>query len=158
MISNKTRRAGFTLIELLVVVAMIMLVIAAMGTAVNGAHERARRQKAVFEVKAITQAILAYENETKDGKTHKLTPLNQVDCDKSTLGFLLGHETSESGKVPTMLMAQLAGGGKMLDPWGHPYKVTIKEGVSSLQFNTKLQNLETGYYLPNLDRLREEER
>ena len=160
MTSNKGKCRGFTLIELLVVMSMILIIVGAMGLAVNGAHERARAQRALSDVKVITQAILAYENESPNGDDYELPTMEKAVCDRSSLGFLLGRETSQSGKVPVMLMAQLASGGKMLDPWGHPYYVTIRKGgaQSTLTFRTKLRELKTGFYLPNLDRIREEER
>lgn len=142
---------GFTLIELMVVVAMIMILIAAMGTAVSGAQERARVQKATAEVKVITQAILAYENE----KDHELTPMTRENCNRSTLGFLLGQETSDAGnKIPVLLMAALSSGGDMLDPWGHPYKVTIK-AKKPQKIDVMEGAMKTGFHLPNFYRLEE---
>lgn len=145
---------GFTLVELITVVAMIMILIAAMGTAVSGAQERARVQKATAEVKAITQAILAYENE----KDHELTPMTRENCNRSSLGFLLGQETSDTGnKIPVLLMAALTSGGDMLDPWGHPYKVTIKSKKPQ-QIDVMKGAMKTGFHLPNWYRLGRGER
>lgn len=149
---------GFTLIELMVVLGMILILGGAMGVAVSGAQERARIQKATAEVKIITQAILAYENESKNGQDHELPPLNKADCDASTIGFLLGRETSQSGRIPVLLMASLSSGGKMLDPWGHPYKVTIKKNSYRPNFKTMSGTAQTGFFLPNFYRLREGER
>ena len=149
---------GFTLVELLVVIAMIVLLTGAMSTAVTGAMKRARIQKATVEVKAITQAILAYENETRNGTDYELPVLTQADCDQSTIGFLLGRETSQSGKIPVLLMAALTSGGKMLDPWGHPYKVTIRKNSFRPNYRTMTGSLQTGFFLPNFYRLREGER
>ena len=152
MISNKR---AFTLIELLVVVAMIAIVLGAMSSAVTSARERARVQKAVSDVKVISQAILAYENWSRSSGYELPTFDSPVDCDNQNLGFLLGQKAADSGgNIPTMLMAQLRN-GKILDPWGNPYKVRIKEGhVSAAQG----VNLSTGYYLPNFFRLGMEER
>ena len=149
---------GFTLVELLVVIAMIVLLTGAMSTAVTGSIKRARIQKATVEVKAITQAILAYENETRNGTDYELPVLTQADCDQSTIGFLLGRETSQSGKIPVLLMAALTSGGKMLDPWGHPYKVTIRKNSFRPNYRTMTGSLQTGFFLPNFYRLREGER
>lgn len=149
---------GFTLVELLVVIAMIVLLTGAMSTAVTGAMKRARIQKATVEVKAITQAILAYENETRNGTDYELPVLTQADCDQSTIGFLLGRETSQSGKIPVLLMVALTSGGKMLDPWGHPYKVTIRKNSFRPNYRTMTGSLQTGFFLPNFYRLREGER
>lgn len=151
-------KRGFTLVELLVVIGMIVLLTGAMATSVAGGIKRARVQKATAEVKAIAQAILAYENETRNGDDHELPVLSQKDCDQSSIGFLLGRETSQSGKIPVLLMASLSGGGKMLDPWGHPYKVTIRKNSFRPNFKTMSGSLQTGFYLPNFYRLREGER
>lgn len=151
-------KRAFTLVELLVVLAMVALILAAMTTGVTGAMERARVQKATSEVKIIAQAILAYENETKNGHDYELPTMEKVDCDRDSIGFLLGKETSQSGQVPVLLMASLANGGKMLDPWGHPYKVTIKKSSNSVNFESMRQNLRTGFTMPNAYRLGEGER
>ena len=141
-------KKGFTLLELMVVVGMIAIIIGALTTSVASARERARIQKATSDVKVISQAILAYENWSRSGD---LQTMERRDADSGSLGFLLGNEQAKSGgKVPVLLMAQLKSGGKMTDPWGTPYKVTIRQGnISAAQ---KIQ-LKTGYFLPNFYRL-----
>ena len=152
MISNKR---GFTLIELLVVVGMIATILGAMTTSVTAARERARVQKATSDVKVISQAILAYENWSRGGK-YELETMERRDADSGSLGFLLGNEAAESGgKIPILLMAQLRGGGKMTDPWGTPYKVTVRQGNVSAAQSIQLQ---TGFFLPNFYRLSSGER
>ena len=158
MTLTETTRRGFTLIELMVVVGMILILVGAMSTAVSGAMARARRQKAASEVKIITQAILAYENETRNGEDFELPTLDKAECSKDTLGFLLGRETSQSGQIPVLLMAALSGGGKMLDPWGHPYRVTIKKNSFTPRFKTMTGSMQTGLFLPNFYRLTAKER
>lgn len=146
---------GFTLIELLVVIAMIAIFMTAVGTSVGQTRERARIEKARSEVKVISQAILAWENYTR-GKKNDLKELNDVDADASSLDFLLGQgERATSGKIPTLLMAQLAAGDKMRDPWGRPYRIKIKKGSIPKPGN---MDLKTGIYVPNLYRLSAEER
>jgi len=148
---SRSRRRGFTLIELLVVVSMIAIILGAISTSFSSAQHQARVQKAKSEVKVISQAILAYENWGKNDKFELPTYSSPVDADSSTLAFLLGKESAESGgNIPVMLMAQLKGGGKLLDPWGHPYKIRIKEGVIS---GVQGGQLYTGFYLPNYYRL-----
>ena len=145
-------RKAFTLIELLVVVGMIAVLLGALTTSVSAARARARVQKATAEVKVITQAILAYENWSQSGSFKLPTYQSPVDADASTLQFLLGKEASDSGvKIPVMLMAQLQAGGKLLDPWGHPYKITIREGNLDVKWSPG--NIQTGYQLPNYYRL-----
>ena len=146
-------RFGFTLLELMVVVGMIAVILGALTTSISSARERARVQKAASDVKVISQAILSYENWSRD-KT--LETMERRDADSSSLGFLLGNEQAESGgKIPILLMAQLKGGGKMTDPWGTPYKVTIRQGTVSAAQSIQLK---TGYFLPNFYRLGKGER
>lgn len=152
MTSNKR---GFTLIELMVVIAMIAILMAAVGTSVGKSRERARIERARSDVKVITQAILAWENYDRGGK-NELQEMNDEEADSSSLKFLLGQgETAKSGQIPALLAAQLAAGGKMRDPWGSPYRVRIKEGAIQRPDNL---NLSTCYYIPNLYRLSAEER
>ena len=151
---TKTRKA-FTLVELLVVVAMIAVIMGAMTTSVTASQERARIQKATSEVKVISQAILAYENYAQD---YELPTLNDVDADAGSVGFLLGRgETSAltGNQVPAVLMASLSSGGKMLDPWGTPYRIRIQPGPLP---SIGSQKYKTGYFYPNMYRLSEEER
>jgi len=149
---GRTRR-GFTLIELLVVVAMVAILLGAVTTSVSSAQARARIQKATSEVKVISQAILAYENWDTG---NELDLMEDRDADSSSLGFLLGKVSAKSGgQVPALLMAQLRGGGKMMDPWGHPYRVTIRSGSIP---STKTLNFKTGFNLPNFYRVAPEER
>ena len=154
MTSNS--RKGFTLIELLVVVGMIGVIVGAMTTSVTASQQRARIQKATSEVKVISQAILAYENYARGGD-YRLEPMTDADADSSSLGFLLGKESGDAGgKIPSLLMASLSAGGKMRDPWGTPYKITVREGA--IAGMNSMSSLTTGYYLPNFNRLDAEER
>ncbi len=154
-------RKGFTLIELLVVVGMIAVILGALTTSVSKAQERARIQKATSDVKVISQAILAYENYNRSGDNYKLPTLEKQDADSSSLGFLLGNGGSaeSGGEIPVLLMASLHGQGKILDPWGHPYKVTIREGGgSSMGGKAKFSSTQINYSLPNFYRLGKGER
>jgi len=146
---TSTKKA-FTLVELIVVVAMIMVLVGAMSVSVSGAQERARIQKAVTETRVIMQAILAYENASSD---HKLQTMKERTCDRGSLGFLLGSgSTAYGGKLPVLLQASLSSGGAMLDPWGHPYLVTIKDKKPSMGSGTASGSTATGFILPNFYR------
>lgn len=151
---------GFTLVELLVVVAMIAAIMGAVTTSVAGARERARIQKASVEVRAVSQAILAYENFDQGGERFELPELDKADADKSSLGFILGDGgmAQSGGKIPVLLMASLTSGGKMMDPWNTPYKVTIKRVSVSPKVKVATGSMQTGYFLPNNYRLSEGER
>lgn len=149
-------KRGFTLIELMVVIGMIAVIAAAFTTAVTGAQERARVQKALSEVKVISQAILAYES------YHELPIKEKEDIldASSSLGFLLGNggAAQSGGKIPVLLMASLTGGGALLDPWGKPYRVTIRSGNLSYTPGAATGELTSGFFLPNWYRIGEGER
>jgi hypothetical protein len=107
-------------------------------------------------VKIVTQAILAYENFRGE-----LPSMTEADCNRGTLGFLLGDggTAMQGGQIPVLLQASLSGGsGSMMDPWGTPYKITIREGSTSLKLKTVTGAMQTGYYLPNFYRVSEDER
>jgi hypothetical protein len=135
---------------------MIAVIMGAFTTSVQSARHRARVQKATSEVKIINQAILAHENFRDEIPT-----LTEAECNRGTLGFLLGDGGSavRGGNIPVLLQAALSGqGGSMLDPWGMPYKITIRAGNAQLKLKTVTGSLATGYYLPNLYRVSEGER
>ena len=95
-------KRGFTLLELMVVICMIALIIAALATSLTSAQERARTEKARSEVKAIAQAILAYEN---FDRSNELPTMENRDADQSALGFLIGQGgNAESGGMQTGFM------------------------------------------------------
>ena len=151
------KRGGFTLIELLVVLAMIATIVAAISVSVAGAQERARIEKATVEVKSISQAILAYENYSKQGLPILGSGRTGADCNAANLGFLLGKKaTTRSGdKIPVLLEAALTSGGTMMDPWGRPYTIVIAKGKV---YSQGVNQIHTGFSLPNIHRLSEEER
>ena len=150
----KSTRKGFTLVEIMVVLVIISVLMAAFTSSVAGARKRANISKATSEVKVVSQAILAYEQFGKDMPSCK-----DADADENSLGFLIGEGGSadSGGKIPPLLMASLRSGGKMLDPWNTPYKISIKAG-ETLKFAKTMSNVKTGYFLPNFYRLSEEER
>ncbi len=148
-------KRGFTLLELMVVICMIALIIAALATSLTSAQERARTEKARSEVKAIAQAILAYENFDRE-----LPTMENRDADQSALGFLIGQggNAEFGGKIPALLLAALQSGGKMRDPWGTPYKISIRSGGASIKIESASGGMQTGFMFPNFYRLSEEER
>ena len=150
---------GFTLVELLVVVGMIAVLLAALTTSVAAARHRTRVQKATSDVKVISQAILAYENYNQSGDDYVLPTLTRAVANRQNLNFLLGNGTTEGGdRLPVLLQAALSTQGQILDPWGHPYYVTIRSKTMSLTVKTASSNLRAGYSLPNFYRLSEDER
>jgi len=160
MIRPNGSRAAFTLVELMVVVAMIAIIIAAMTTSIAGAKQRAKIQKATSEVKVVSQAILAYENFNRGNDKFELPVLNDQPADSSSLGFLLGTagESTESGKIPALVLASLSRGEVMLDPWGNPYLVRIQKSSARVEIRSANSTLRTGFVVPNQYHLTEEER
>lgn len=148
-------KRGFTLVELMVVVAMIALIMGALTTAVRGASERSRIQKATAEVRAITQAVLSYENYAKDHELPEQSSYTKVNA--SSVGFLLGKggQSDTGNDIPVLLMAALTSGGEMRDPWGTPYEIKILKGNIS---SPSVANIRTGLMVPNFNHLTKEER
>ena len=160
---------GFTLIELLVVVGMIAVILGALTTSVSAARNRARIQKATNDVKVIAQAILAYESWNKDelktmGSRGKAA--NGAEASLGNLDFLVGKGTAKgakgtsggaAGELPALLMAQLQG-GRLADPWGTTYRITIVESNVNMDRRVLTGTLNTGYWLPNFYRTSEGER
>lgn len=148
-------RRGFTLVELLVVVAMISLLAGAMTVSVTGARARARVSRAQTDVREITNAILAYANYTDDGTLSSVS-LNDAEASEANLAFILGQGSSARGaKVPVLYNAAVSS-GRILDPWGKPYRVTVKAGDTVSPPGA--QNLSVRLFYPNWHRLREDER
>ncbi len=160
MIRQNGSRAAFTLVELMVVVAMIAVIIAAMTASIAAAKQRAKIQKATSEVKIISQAILAYENFMQHGGDEfELPVMNDKQADSSSLGFLLGMDGStESGKIPALVLASLSGSEAMLDPWGNPYLVRIQKSSGSVEIKSANSTMRTGFVVPNIYHMTEEER
>ena len=156
MNSNK----GFTLVELMVVIAMIAILMGAMAMSISSARERARTQKALSDVKIISQAILGYENYERGSGNFELPTMSDMDAGRDSLAFLLGEgESAKSGgRIPVLLEAALSSGDKIRDPWGTPYKIKITEKSISPNFKTANGSMQTGFYLPNFYRLSEDER
>jgi len=159
MISSKK---GFTLIELLVVISMIAILMGAITTSTAAARRRARIQKATSDVKVISQAILSYENWNKGelktmGSRGKAA--NGAEATAGELDFLIGKGSAKgaegasggNGKLPVLLEAQLQG-GRLVDPWGTTYRVTIVESAVTFDRKTLTGTLNTGYWLPNFYR------
>ena len=136
------KRLGFTLVELLVVMAMLMLIIGSVSSAVMSAQKRAKLTRATMEVQQITSAILAYEN------YGELDEMTDEEATRSSMAFILGQETEDGRKVPVLFNASIKG-EKILDPWGRPYLVTVKEGKIS---GTRMRTVTTGVFIPNFYR------
>lgn len=147
-------RRGFTLVELLVVVAMIVILAGALTTSIAKSQQRARIARAETEVREMTNAILAFANYSADGTLASKVRTAQPSSEGS-LDFILGKVTERGQEVPVLFNATIRG-TMIVDPWGHPYKVTIKKGERIRP--PGVPNLEIGLFCPNWHRLREGER
>lgn len=153
---RRQARGGFTLMELLVVIAMIMILAGAVTTAVANAQRRAKIARATAECREMTNAILAYENYDRERSLQNRV-MQDVEAGRSTLGFILGEGgTTMSGeKVPVLYNASMKG-GKIVDPWGNAYRVTIQPaaGLSNAdQVDQTARDMYISLFLPNYTRL-----
>lgn len=135
-------KKGFTLVELLVVMAMLMLLIGSISSSVMSAQKRARLAVATTAVLEISNAILAYEN------YGKLDKMDEQPSTEDNLAFILGKATEDGRDVPVLYNASIKG-GKILDPWGNPYRITITEGSIS---GKQTKNMKTAVFFPNFYR------
>ena len=145
-------RKAFTLVELLVVIAMIAILMGAATTSVVGAQKRAKISRAQTEAQELTKAILAYANYTDDGTLSELTGLNDVEADENNLKCILGKETKRGSTVPVLYNASIAKNGKFLDPWGNPYRVTVKKGATITP--PGVPTMQVGVFYPNWHRVK----
>lgn len=149
---------GFTLVELLVVVGMIAVLLGSLSMSVSSAQERARRQKALAEVKTINQAVLASENFKKNSELTGTGGWKELSVDAFPDLFGKGQDERAQGTIPVLFMAAVNAGGKVLDPWGKPYRVRITQGTAASTIKSATGGMETSFSVPNMYRLSEEER
>lgn len=150
------KRRAFTLIELLVVIAMIAVLTGVVGAGVSKARKNAKITRARAEAQEITNAILSYANYTEDGSLRSIAgKLNDAEASKSTLGFLIGEgQNAHGSSLPVLYNAAISKGkGAFLDPWGHPYRVTVKRGQSITPMGVPAMGIRLFY--PNWHRMRD---
>ena len=145
-------RKAFTLIELLVVVAMVAVLIGAFTSGIAKAQRRSKISRAQTEAREITNAILAYANYAEDGTLSELTGLNDSEATESNLKFVLGKVTKRGSTVPVLYNASVAKDGRFLDPWGNPYRVTVKKGERVTPPGVPAMNV--GVFYPNWHRVK----
>ena len=148
-------KKAFTLVELMVVMAMILIIAGAFTSSVSSSMARAKVARAVTETREITNAILAYQNYDEDGSLEKCA-MDNAPADESKLGFILGKVQTGGVKVPVLYNAAVSRDGKIRDPWGNPYRITIKEGEKVQP--PGVSNLKLRMFYPNWHRLSEGER
>lgn len=147
-------KRAFTLIELMVVVAMILVIVGSLHTAVLAAQRRAKISRAHIEAREMTNAILSFQNYDENRSLDKYL-MNDAEAEESRLSFILGGVRARGVTVPVLYNAAITG-GKILDPWGRPYRVTIKQGETIRPQGVPNMGLRVFY--PNWHRLKEGER
>ncbi|MBR1586871.1 MAG: prepilin-type N-terminal cleavage/methylation domain-containing protein [Kiritimatiellae bacterium] len=141
--------SGFTLVELLVVIAMLMLLAGAITSSISSAQKRAKIAQATAEAQEMTNAILAYQH---FGDNYQLPIYNNTPATEANMSFILGGETGPNGeKLPVLYNASIKG-GQILDPWGHPYYVTIRVGRPIHTETDSSDNLKSYVAFPNFNR------
>ena len=152
-------KRGFTLIELITVIGMLLVLIGAISSSVAAAQRRAKMQQAITEAQEMTNAILAYENYGKIGSESpleaKVTGDAWKDATESDLAFILGKESmpnGQQGNVPVLFNAAIYN-GKILDPWGRPYKFRIISGKVESKNNSGSNNAKASFSIPNINRI-----
>jgi len=133
------RAGGFTLVELVTVMTMLIILMGAVTSSVSNAQKRARIQTATAEAQELTNAILAYEN------YGELKEMSDQEATESAISFLLGEATENGREVPVLFNANIKG-DRVVDPWGHAYRITIKRGSIG---GTQTKTMKTGVFFPN---------
>ena len=131
-----------------------MLLAGAVTTSVAGANRRAKIQQAVTEAQEMTKAILAYENYGRDYSLDAHL-MEKQQATESSLDFILGKENmqnGQSGKMPVLFNASSTRSGKILDPWGRPYYVTIRRGTVDTEQDSTDGNITSYVTFPNYNR------
>jgi len=150
-------KKGFTLVELLGVMAMLIILMSCLGSAISGARKRAYISRATVDIKEMTNAILAYENYA-EGHTLKNKVMTDREATEDSLGFILGDEKGASGEnIPILFNASISTDGKIKDPWGRAYRVTIRAVNTSASEADQVAagTVTTSVFLPNGRRLRQ---
>ena len=138
-------RRGFTLVEMMVVVGIIAMLMAALTVSYSSAQTKSRISKATAETTSLTQAIYSYENYVDTG----IPEASDAEAGESSLPYLFGGGTDRAGnQIPVLFNGSLSN-GKFLDPWGHPYRVTVKSAPDAGSSDQVGKNLTTGVFIPN---------
>lgn len=138
-------KRAFTLVELLVVIAILAILMASLGASIAQAQLRSKITKARAQADGITQAIRSYADYVDTG----LQPMDGVEADESSLSFILGHGVDRNGQPIRILYNASIVGGKIRDPWGNPYLVTIKSVSAAGEGDQMATGLEEGVFIPN---------
>lgn len=129
-------RQGFTLIELLVVIAIIGTLVSIFVFSSASARETAMIAKATSESREITNAIRLYVTTNQDltDEDDDGDPLNDLglsdgdnDISTTTTRILTDPSANDSKKRYFNNSKDGIRNKRLVDPWGQPYKVHVKE-------------------------------
>jgi len=153
---KREQNSGFSLVELLAVTAIIAILIGMIGIAAHSARQRAYTAMALTEVQQLSTALKTYwmaEGKWPDGMT--------VNSDiKLSEDLLVGSGLLGGGaggvvylEVPPDRFEFSSEGTEKyyLDPWGMPYRVTLKGAVDiqtaeTFQVVVRFINSDAYYY------------
>ena len=130
---KKNTSAGFTLVELMTVIAIMALLSALVLGLAGNAQKTAARKRAASEVEQLSSFVTDYQME-----------YGRVPSDTKALSNALAEAKHSLTN--------------MTDPWGTPYKVSIKQGAAQIRIESASGSMQTGFFFPNFYRLSEEER
>lgn len=127
---NGLHSFGFSLIELLAVIAIISILVGMIGTAAHLARIRAYSTLARMEAQQVATAFKSYwvvKGQWPTGYDEVDTkPLKKTELDSSGL---MGKTSMGQGTVAETPFLEISEenftNDEYLDPWGHPYTVTI---------------------------------
>jgi prepilin-type N-terminal cleavage/methylation domain-containing protein len=132
-----TWRQGFTLIELLVVISIIGTLVAVFSVSTGHAKESAQIAKATAEAREITNSIrlFALTNMKLDEEGEGYDdPLEQIgvsegfsDISTTTTTKLTDPKSNDRNVRYFNCSAQSIVKGRIVDPWGNPYKIRVKK-------------------------------
>lgn len=128
---------GFTLIELLVVISIVATLVSVFTVSTVQANENAKIAKATSEAREITNAIRLFAitnmqlDENDDGYDD---PLSQIgvqegfgEISTSTTTKLTDPKSNDRNIRYFNCSAQSIVRGRIVDPWGNPYRVRVKK-------------------------------
>ena len=153
-------KRAFTVVELITVVAILLLLMGAVTTAVSGARRKAKNQQAITEAQQLTDAIAAYENYARPGSDSplesKATGANWKEAKESNLAFVLGNEKNpngQEGNIPVLFEGAVRG-GSIRDPWGRPYLYRIQSSKVDMEEDVGGSDMgKSAAAIPNINRI-----
>lgn len=153
-------KSGFTIVELLTVIAIILLLMGALATAVTAARRQAKTRQAIAEAEELTKAIIAYENYSPPGQNLLADKADDSwkKADRQNLAFVLGEEDNPNGegKMPVLFEGGVVG-DSIRDPWGNAFRFRIKSTAVKPEDSTAGSMGKAAFAIPNINRISADE-